>query len=287
MSKKQLNVRVSSSICGVAFIALGFLSRFAPKPLFRAMGTVMCIGIVWIATSRLSSAQTITPDPSDKRYFSLARVSPVFRPLLIGSGERLLKPGSERFTAGAVIQYGTEAQPVAVQLVLQLPSQVRIDKVGSAVTYDGKNDPRRLPLDAKDLDVVETLVEDSLEGFLRIGAEGGSGRLLGRAIRDVGSDGTTSWVDIFQVFYRSKLRGDALRAKIYYFDSATGLLRRVEYAGKDGIGAQVLLKDWRVVQGSRIPFQIERFERKVLTLRISLSAALLGKGVDDVPFRGN
>jgi hypothetical protein len=224
----------------------------------------------------------------DRRYFPLTQVSPVFRPYLIAAGNRLDKAGRERVTAAGTIQFGPDGggQVSAAQFALQMPSQVRIDLAGASVVYDGKNSPQAVPGSSRDVDAIETLVEDSLEGLLLIGSDKGSARFLGTGIRDSSAKGPAVFFDVIQVLYRTKIRAGAKQSKMYFFDTATKLLARVEHEPRPGVRLQVNLKDWRDVQGTKIPFQIERRENDVVTLRITLTAAQLGEGKDDLPFKG-
>lgn len=243
---------------------------------------------VLIACGSAVMAQVAAPVSRDGRYFPLTRVSSVIRPFVIASGDRLQKPGAERLTANGSIQYNpsgaTQATPV--QITWQLPLQIRLDRGSSTVIYDGKNGAQRIPAGAQDADTIETLVEDSLEGFLRIQATGGSTRFLGEGFRDDSVKASATFFDIVQVLYPATFRGGQQSSKAFYFDSKTKLLARIEYEPRPGNRVQVNLSDWRNIQGTKLPFLVERRENNIVTMKLALSVAQTAQGTDDLPFTG-
>ena len=164
----------------------------------------------------------------------------------------------------------------------QLPLKLRIDEGSTSVVFDGRGTAQILPASNRDADTVETLLEDSLEGFLENQSTAGSAQFLGSGFRD-GDSKTLQFFDVFHVMFPSKFRGSEI-SKTYYFSSDSHLLARVTYKAHSGAAVQVNLYDWQDVQGSKVPHVIERLENGIVTMRLNLSSALLTASIDETPF---
>ena len=75
--------------------------------------------------------------------------------------------------------------------------------------------------------------------------------------------------------------------KTYWFNSETKLLGMVGYLSASGDQVDVIIDDWRDVDGEKVPFLIERWENSKLMMRLTLSSATVTAASDDGTFGGN
>ena len=244
-----------------------------------AVGFVVA-GIALIVNPVLAQEETLNNDP----YISPKSVATYSAPFLKASGERLQKPGKERVVlAGTVSLNGST--PVPIQVAWEFPQKIRIDKGTDTVVFDRGDPSREIPSNAEMADAIETLLEDSVEGFFANHLEG-STRFLGSGfrLRDGGPDAPS--YDIVVVWNRSRVRGGQEPiVKQYWFDKRMKLLSRVVYRRPSG-SVEVFWSDWRDVQGERIPFTVERKELGRTTLLVKLFAASVSPKAEDGYFSG-
>jgi hypothetical protein len=175
-----------------------------------------------------------------------------------------------------------QGQPSPVQVTWEFPQKIRIDEGRNPVVFDRGNPAQPFPLDPQSADTVETLLEDSVEGFFANLREG-SARFLGSGFRFPGAGQDAPSYDIVEVWSRSRIRGgEARTVKRYWFDRQHQSLSRVVY--RPGAGralVEVFWSDWRDVQGERIPFAIERKEGGSTTLLVRISSAVVSPRAAD------
>ena len=226
-----------------------------------------------------------TPDPG-LGYLSLNQLPSSVQRFFLASGTRLRRPGKERITAiGSVAR--NQGQPSPVQVTWEVPRRIRIDEDAATVTFDRENPAQAIPGNKETADAIETLLEDSVEGFFA-NLRGGTTRFLGSGFRVRGAPPGSPSYDIVEVWTSSRLRGsEATTVKRYWFDKRSKLLARVIYRSGPAAGGalvEVFWNDWQDVQGEKIPFTIERKEGGRTTLLVRISSAAISPQVADGRF---
>ena len=148
-----------------------------------------------------------------------------------------------------------------VRLIHQLPGWIRLEGVagpGSVLVFDGSQVRSKAAVLLADEQLMETFVHDTQEGFLHAVAEGGF-RVIGYGFG--AGDGTSVEYDVIEVAVPlDTTRGNPLRLKWFYFDSASGRLAKTAYEDERGDTVEVRFSSWGEVSGSYYPGTIERFE---------------------------
>ena len=245
----------------------------------------------WILTFHLLvfhiSGRAQGPVP-DGGYLRLSGVPSAAQRFLLAAGTRLRRPGKERITAvGFLSRNQSAATPV--EITWEFPQKIRIEEERGTVIFDRGNPSQAIPPTREAADAVETLLEDSLEGFFA-NEPGRSVRFLGSGFRArTGNPGEPSF-EIVEVWSQSRFRNGAQpTVKQYWFDARTKLLSRVIYriAAVPGSGfVEVFWSDWRDVAGEKVAFRVERKEAGATTLQLALTAALVSPRADDGRFSG-
>lgn len=221
-------------------------------------------------------------------YLQLSGVPSAAQRFLLAAGTRLRRPGKERITAVASLSRNQDAAS-PVEITWELPQKIRIDEGQGPVIFDWGNPSQAISQNRETADTIETLLEDSLEGFFAA-QRGGSIRFLGAGFRTRTGDPQEPSFEIVEVWIPSRFRNEAQpTVKQYWFDSRTKLLSRVIYriAAVSGSGfVEVFWSDWRDVDGEKVAFQVERKEAGQTTLRLALTSALVSPKVDDGRFSG-
>ncbi len=194
-----------------------------------------------------------------------------------------------KFQLKAPITYFGEDPPrtEAVRITWQFPLKIRLDKTGSRLAFDG-NDPRQaMPAVRKAADTIQTLLEDSVEGFFALQKDRISRRYLGSGFKLEGAKESDPGMDVVLVTFPDNFRGKEPILKSYWFDSSTKLLGVVAYTSSSGAVTHIVIDDWRDVAGEKFPFRIERWEDNKLTMRLILDAAAFTAGSNDGSFGEN
>jgi hypothetical protein len=242
----------------------------------------------WIAglaffTFLRSFAQAPAPD---RGFVSLDQVPAVVQRMLLTSGTRLRRPGKERITAAGSVSRN-QGQRSPVQVTWEVPHRLRMDEGPASVIFDRGNPAQAPAPNEETADVIETLLEDSVEGFFA-SLRGGTMRFLGSGFRLRGDPPGSPSYDIVEVWTKSRLRGSELTTiKRYWFDKRTKLLSRVVYrpgAVSGGELVEVFWSDWRDVQGEKVPFTVERKEGGRTTLLVRISSAVVSPQATDGRF---
>lgn len=200
-------------------------------------------------------------------------------------GDRVFAPGKERLLLSGVLTDAAGGQSPAA-LIYQLPNMVRLQAAGSLrnLVFDGTAARATGTIGSSEEAVLESLTDDTMEGFLDSIRNGSSVRLLGRNFRPEGSLG--SGVDIYDVRGPARSRRDRIqRQKRFYFDNTSALLLRVRYNDASRGLTETRFSQWRDVNAAAVPGVIERLEndRPVFVFRLT-TAEVQSKG-DDRIFR--
>ena len=152
--------------------------------------------------------------------------------------------------------------------------------------FDRANPAQAIPAGPETSGLIETFLEDSLEGFFTQ-EEGRSVRFLGTGFRSrTGAPDEPSY-GIVELWIPSRFRNGAdPTVKQYWFDSRTKLLSRVVYrigTGSAGF-VEVRWSDWREVDGEKVAFHVERKEAGQTTLQLILNSVLVSQAADDGKF---
>ncbi len=203
-------------------------------------------------------------------------------------GQRLRQSGRERITATGQLAYAEAPdKPFRVGIVWQYPLKLMLTDSESSQTFDLASASVKAPADRLLAGTVEALLEDSAEGLLSLLPSAAMTRHLGSGYTLPDARGKGRGIDIVQATFATALRGGQPVAKTYWFDSTTGLLGLVEYESASGDAVDVVVDDWREVDGEKIPFLIERWENGKLVMRLTLLSAAVTAGIADGTFGGN
>ena len=203
-------------------------------------------------------------------------------------GQRLRQSGRERITATGQLAYAEALDnPCQVGIVWQYPLKLMLTDSESSQTFDLASASVKAPADRLLAGTVEALLEDSAEGLLSLLPSAAMTRHLGSGYTLPDARGKGRGIDIVQATFATALRSGQPVAKTYWFDSATGLLGLVEYESASGDAVDVVVDDWREVDGEKIPFLIERWENGKLVMRLTLLSAAVTAGIADGTFGGN
>ena len=207
-------------------------------------------------------------------------------------GMRVEAPGKERLTiSGTLVEDRGASQ---VSLTYELSGAFRLDyQGGRTLGFDGDESwSRGRVLGANDRDLMEALSANSPEGFFSAIRSGSGMRRLGERFR--ADDGTTPnyagpYFDVYQLGGPVPHQGDdELRTRFFYFDSETGLLRRVRYlTRRQGASKtiEVRFDDWLSASGDAIPQHITVFYDDSKEFEFTATGATFSTRADDGAFR--
>ncbi len=179
--------------------------------------------------------QTIPVAVSGSAYFPPYRIASNLAPYVVASGDRLQIPGKERISVSGSIQFGPSGSAAsAAQIVLQMPLKIRVDQGGTTLIMDRSTPTATAPTVQRDSDLLETLVEDTLEGLLNIQDSAGGLRHLGSNYRATDLPDQTIAYDIVTEVFPSPFHGNKPIAKTFWFNSLTKLLARSNLYTRSG-----------------------------------------------------
>jgi len=182
-------------------------------------------------------------------------------------GSRIKSSGKEKTVYKGEL-FDSAGKTREVIIITQLPQMVRLEGIkgqGSVLAFDG--DKAKNASDRIDEALLETFSVDIPEGMLASIQKYPAIRLLGRRFgpnprTTPGYSGPR--YDIFAVTVPMVTKDkNALQSKLYYFNSATYLLHRVEYTQRIGplsVKIETRFDYWGTIDGSAFPARIERFE---------------------------
>jgi hypothetical protein len=227
--------------------------------------------------------------PSDESAAVLNQVPMELKPYAIAPGQRLQKRGKERLSvSGTITCFGEDLrQTEPVKVTWQYPMKIRLDQGGNSLISDRNNPALTTLRTPKIRDIIQMLLEDSVEGFFALQKDRISRRYLGSGFKLEGAKESDPGMDIVLMTFPDNLRDKKPILKSYWFDSSTKLLGVVAYTSFSGTTTHIVIDDWRDVAGEQLPFRIERWEDNKLMMRLILDSAAFMAGGNDGTFGEN
>jgi hypothetical protein len=210
-----------------------------------------------------------------------ASVWTAVQPYLIAAGDRYYKPGHERVVATGTIVRGAAAA-VPVQVTWEFPGKVQIEESGSITTYNSAspNQPNR---SSAQMDTLETLVEDTIDGFLTAHAGNAGTHVIGRGFQVDGHPG--QFLDIIRLTAKSGVRPSATTTiKEYQMDSRSRLLAVTAYHTATNVAVAVSFSNWQNTQGQLLSKTIVRSENGVAVFTLNFITVAYSAAANDGKF---
>jgi hypothetical protein len=219
----------------------------------------------------------------------LSQTPSELKPYAIALGQRLQRPGKEKIAVEGAITYFSEDPPRTepVRITWQFPLKIRLDQNGSRLAFDGNNPVKAMSAARNTADTIQTLLEDSVEGFFALQKDRISRLYLGSGFKMEGAKESDSGMDVVLMTFPDNFRGKEPILKSYWFDSGTKLLGVVAYTSSSGAVTHIVIDDWRDVAGEKFPFCIERWEDNKLKMRLTLDSAAFTTVSNDGSFGEN
>ena len=184
-------------------------------------------------------------------------------------GDRVVKPGNERAVSVGMITRGGKQTPF--RMTREMPNKVLMEDLTSgkvrSVSFDGDSASASDQLADDDLDVTESVGDDSAEALLYSMQNGYTLRMLGSRFRTDRGDNPAyngPWFDIFELLGAPvKRSATSARHKQVVFDSVSKLLLYVRYKVQRGGGVvdvQTEWSAWKKVNGYAVPGKVTRRE---------------------------
>jgi hypothetical protein len=206
-------------------------------------------------------------------------------------GSRTQTPGKEQTTYVGEFTYSLTGVRSLVQVTYQTPGLVRLEGFNrpGVVSFDGTRVTGAL--NALDDQLLETFLMDTPEGML-------SAVEAGRAVRNLGGGFSPSNAprnysgprsDIYEIFGPA-VSGpkQLLRQKLFFFDTATGLLQRTKYEDRSvprPAKVEVRFSQWKQTDGSLYPGRLDRYEDGQLVFSFTVTGITSGPATDASRFR--
>lgn len=255
--------------------------------LFLLVPFYLCVQYMYAQTEAAAPTQASNKPPDGP--VSYKKLPFPLRYVAQEAGARFFDSGLERTVLVGTIAR-TPAQPVSIQIVREISGKIRIEE--SARPAFGAADSKlwgsgQSPA-SPEADLIETLLGDSLDGFLAGQNAGLATRFLGSRFRmDDGKSRSYNgpYYDIYRVTDRVPgERGPIARDKRYYINSDTLLLDKVVYTSpRNGvpIKIEVLLDEWRKTPNEAMPMRIRRYENDALAFTLIFTSASVSPKVSD------
>lgn len=228
----------------------------------------------------------------DKIYdMSIPRLSAMFSSQVNALGVRVKVKGKEKTTYVGEL-FDAEGNSSKVKVIHQLPDMVRLEgfKKNESLSFDGEKTYAAGSRDDESL--LEVFAFDTAEGMLASVQNSAAVRLLGRGF---GADPRLKQelegprYDIFDVATPNRCSKDkALGAKLYYFDSKTGLLQSTRYydrSGKTPVKVETRLSVWGMIDGSAYPARIDHYKGGKLVFSFIAEQIIAEPSTDIESFR--
>ena len=245
---------------------------------------VLRISLVIVGTALALLGQV--PKPETKALNSEKLQGPI-KPYYRAAEKRLGKTGSERITGNATLSTGG-AVGEQISFVLEFPGKIRITGQGKNAMYTGEDRDKKSPVETSLQDAVESMLEDSIDGFLSAVTEKATIRYVGSGLRLADPQtGAIRYGDLVQVS-RNERAGKASRGltKDYWFDSATQRLWQVRYwdQGPKAEPIVTILEDYVSSGDLVIARRIRRLRGNQEQLKIEITTAQLSAKTSDQVF---
>jgi hypothetical protein len=260
------------------FTSLSFISGINEKWSEEAMRLHKTMFVVMNALLILSLCDTI----SSQDKASKVTQNPNYRVLGMADrqqaalGKRMKSAGKEKTTYDGQL-FDKNGKAASVRVVHDVSGLVRLEgfrEKDENLFFDGKKakssaDGKKIKDDAAqkaDEDLLEVFVMDTVEGMFESMGEGAAVRLLGSGFRPdprTYPDYQGPRYDVYEVTTAVRCREDRLvRAKLYYFDSDTGLLLSTRYYDRSvspAVQIETRYSVWGEIDGSKYPARIEHY----------------------------
>jgi hypothetical protein len=243
-----------------------------------------------ISQQDITAAQP-TPTPNQNSYIRRGLLQSRLRDAMVDLGDRLEKPGKERLTLVGTLRQPRNPGAIPFRLFQEFPRRMRLEEQGSQARTIGFDGSRGWGLGAAlgdaELEMIETLIFDSVDHFFLGQMEGLAMRALGTRFRL--DDGTTRYAgpfyDIYEVAdYIAIGSANRRQPKLFYVNSDTRRFERVRYRinrGGAGVNVEIRLDNWRKVGDQLLPHSIERLENDQSALTLNIATAIVGPRQND------
>ena len=200
-------------------------------------------------------------------------------------GDRFSSKGNERTVlTGTMLRAGSA--PVPAVISYEIPRQIRYEEASKLLIHDGVRVVGQGSLPGADAAVLESLLEDSMDGLLYTLPRAQLFRpLMYRARLDDGkaSSYPGPYDDIYEIALPILSLGNTVRRKHFYIDSKTHLLDRVVYY-TGIVRIETRFQKWYLVSGSPIPGSISRSENGVHQFTFTPVQVTIGPAQTDRAF---
>lgn len=258
-----------------------------PSPSFCARTKqVIIVAFLIVPTSIVVSGQTVT-------YLQKSALPIHQKSILRAIGNRMEVPGKERQTITGSLQLfagGNPSSNSTVSVIYQLPGLLRLQDVSNnrAVVFNGNQTliTSGTPL-PQDMDTVESLVYDSIEGFM-------CGQLYqqynfiahwyGPAFRIIDkrpANALSGTCSLYEFNQQVRARtAQSQNVKKFCFDSGSQLLKNVSY-NLNGSYVETRFGNWMMVGDQVVPGQVQRFVNGVPSFTLTVGAVAFSAAVAD------
>lgn len=240
-------------------------------------------GLTMLAAASMITAQEI-------QYVVPSHLPPSQRILAAAAGNRLQRPGQERKTITGGLQRYANGQPsstTSINLVYELPDALwmQFTDTKEIVVFSGAQirSTAGAP-SAVAAALVESLVNDTVEGFLFGQLNGGLAHLDGTGYRIVDPRpgmGLTGTCDLFE--FRGPVMSITPRqetSKSFCFDHITHLPTTVTYQ-RGGVPMETRFGGWQQFNGQNLPTRISRLESNALVFDLTVQSYTLAPKTAD------
>jgi hypothetical protein len=215
-------------------------------------------------------------------------VASELKPYASALGKRVQRPGTGKIAATGTVSNPDKAhKSEPIRITWEYPLKIRLEKNDSLLTFDRNSPARSIFRNQEEADFVQMLLEDSADGFFALQRNRTSRRFLGSGFKLEGAKESDPGVDIMTLTLPDMLQRDRSITKSFWFNSRTKLLGLVAYTSPAGVLTNIIIDDWRNVEGESIPFRVERWENNKLTMQIVLESVTVSAGADDGSMGGN
>jgi len=265
---------------------MNFLNRLLPR---RSAAHFRTRPALWLCSGLLTLSLHVQAGSFGSADFAPKETVSVLKPYAAALGRRLQKPGKCKISAaGTLTRQDTLGQRTeSIRITWQYPMKIKLEQAGSTLVFDRHNPAPSVTADPTAANILQVLLEDSVEGLFALHQSGAVRRYLGSGFKLEGSKESDPGVDVLLLSYPDIFQKKKVIQKAYWFDSHTKLLGVVGYTSSSGIPTHIVIEDWRDVGGEKVPFRIERWENNKRVLQINLESAAVLDGAEDGILEGN